>query len=62
MVKFLPANAGDPGDSVDMGLIPGSGRSPGEENGNLLHYSFLENPMGREAWEARTHGVAKAHD
>ena len=62
VVKFLPANAGDPGDPVDTGLILGSGRSPGEENGNLLHYSFLENPMDREAWEARTHGVAKAHD
>ena len=57
VVKCLPANAGDPGDSVDRGLIPGSGRSPGEENGNLLHYSFLENPMDREAQKARAHGV-----
>ena len=37
-------NAGDPGS------IPGSGRSPGEENGNLLQYFGLENPMGRGAW------------
>ena len=41
MVKNLPANAGD------LGLIPGSGRSPGEENGNPLQYSGLENPMDR---------------
>ena len=31
-------------------LIPGSGRSPGEGNGNLLQYSYLENPMDEEAW------------
>ena len=42
MVKNLPANAGDSGDT---GSIPGSGRSPGLENGNLLQYSCLENPM-----------------
>ena len=34
----------------DLGLIPGSGRSPGEENGNTLQYSCLENPMDGEAW------------
>ena len=44
MVKNPPANAGD------MGLIPGSGRSPGEGNGNSVQYSCLENPMGRGAW------------
>ena len=42
MVKNLPATAGD------MGLIPGSERSSGEGNGNLLQYSCLENPMDRE--------------
>ena len=47
-------NAGDPGS------IPGSGRSPGEGNGNLLQYSCLENPMDREAWWATAHGVAKS--
>ena len=47
VVKNLPANAGDVGDS---GLIPGSGRSPGGGNGNLLQYSCLENPMDRGAW------------
>ena len=33
-----------------MGLIPGSGRAPGERKGNLLQYSCLGNPMDREAW------------
>ena len=34
--------------------------SPGEENGNPLQYSCLENPMGREAWRAAVHGVTKS--
>ena len=34
----------------DLGSIPGSGRSPGEGNGNPLQYSCLENPMDRRAW------------
>ena len=38
----------------DLGSIPGSGRSPGEGNGNPLQYSCLENPMNREAWQSRT--------
>ena len=42
--KESACKAGDPGS------IPGSGRSPGEENGNLLQYFGLENPMGRGAW------------
>ena len=41
----------------DVGLIPGSGRSPGEGNGNLLQYSSLENPMNRGAWQPTVHGV-----
>ena len=45
----------------DLGSIPGSGRSPGEGNGNALWYSCLENPMDREAWRATAHGVAKSH-
>ena len=53
MVKILPANAGG------MGLIPGLGRSPGEENGNLLQYSCLENNMERGAWWVTVHGTAK---
>ena len=56
-MKNLPANAGD---TRDMGSIPGSGRSPGEGNGNLLQYSCLENPMDRGAWWATVHGVAKS--
>ena len=43
----------------DWGLIPGSGRSPGERNGNPLQYSCLENPMDGEAWWATVHGIAK---
>ena len=39
--------------------IPGSGRSPGEENGNPLQCSCLENSVGRGAWWATVHGVAK---
>ena len=44
----------------DPGSIPGSGRSPGEGNGNPLHYSCLENPMDRGAWQATVHRVAKS--
>ena len=43
-----------------MGLIPGSGRSPGEGNGNPLQYSCLENPMDRGAWGAIVHSIAKS--
>ena len=41
----------------DPGLIPRSGRSPGEGNGYPVQYSFLENSMGRGAWWATVHGV-----
>ena len=44
----------------DMGLISGSGRFPGEGNGNPLQYSYLENPMDGEAWWAAVHGAAKS--
>ena len=44
----------------DLGLIPGSGRSPGEGNGNPLQYSCLENPMDGGAWWAAVHRVAKS--
>jgi len=43
-------------------IFPESGRSPGEENGNPLHYSCLGNPMERGAWQARVHGVTKELD
>ena len=56
MVKKLPANSGD---VRDLGLIPGSGRSPGEVNGNPLQYSCLEDSMDRGAWQALVHGVTK---
>ena len=57
VVKNLPVNAGN------MGLISGSGRSPGEGNGNLLQDSCLGNPMDRGTWRATVHGVAKVvHD
>ena len=55
-LKKSVCNAGDPGS------IPGSGRSSGEGNGNPLQYSWLENPMNREAWRAIVHGVAKSWD
>ena len=43
----------------DLGVIPRSGRSPGEGNGNPLQYSCLENPMDRGVWRATVHGVTK---
>ena len=52
--KESACNAGD------LGSVPGSGRSPGEGNGNLLQYSCLENSMDRRAWRATVHGVAKS--
>ena len=52
-VKNPPANAGD------TGSIPGSGRSLGVGNGNLLQYSCLKNPMDRRAWQAKVHRVAE---
>ena len=57
MVKNPPANTGDEGDA---GSIPGSRRSPGEENGCSLHHSFLENFMDREAWLAIVNGDAES--
>ena len=52
--KAYARNAGD------RDSIPGSGRSPGEGNGNPLQYSCLENSMGGGAWWAIVHGVAKS--
>ena len=56
-VKNPPANAQE---ARDTGLIPGSGRSPGEGNGNPLQYSCLENPMDRGAWQAAVHGSQRS--
>ena len=44
----------------DLSSTPGSGRSPGEGNGNPLQYPCLENPMDEGAWWAAVHGVAKS--
>ena len=52
-VKESACNAGG------LGSIPGSGRFPGEGNGNPLQYSCLENPMDSEAWQATVHRVAR---
>ena len=57
LVRNLPANAGA---VRDLGLIPGSERSPGGGNGNLLQYSCLENPMDRGAWRATVHRIAES--
>ena len=55
--KNLLADTGKPGDA---GSIPGSGRSPGERNGNPLQCSCLENPMDGGACWAIVHGVANS--
>ena len=47
VVKNSPSNAGE----ADLGSIPGSGRSPGVENGNPLQYSCLGNPTDRNPWD-----------
>ena len=57
VVKDLPASKGD---ARGMGLIPGSGRSPGEGNGNPLQYSCLENFVDRGAWWVTVNGVSKS--
>jgi len=56
-VKNPPTNSGD------TGLIPEFGRSPGEENGNPLQYSWPENSMDRGAWELQSMGLQRVgHD
>ena len=57
MAKNPPAKAGD---VRDTGSILGLGRSPGEENGYPLQYSYLENPMDRGAWQATVHRMAQS--
>ena len=56
LVKNAPASVGE---AIDAASIPGSGGSPGVANGNLLQYSFLENPRDRGTWQAAVHGVAE---
>ena len=69
MLSIDTPTRGFPGGSVgkesacneeDPGSTPGLGRSSGNRNGNPLQYSCLENPMGRGAWRATVHGVAKS--
>ena len=55
----MPANVRD---ARDAGSIFGLGRSHGEENGNPLQCSCLENPIHRGAWQARVYGVTKEYD
>ena len=58
--KEFKCNAGD---TEDVGLIPGSGRSPGEGNGNPLQYFCLGNPMDTGVWWAMVHGSQRVgHD
>ena len=52
-LKNTPVNAGD------AGLVPGSRRSPGVENGNPLQFSWLEIPMDSGAWRATVHGLLR---
>ena len=59
VAKNPPASARD---RRDLGSIPGSGRCPGEGNGNPSQYSCLENPTDRGAWWASVQGVTNRHD
>ena len=58
MVKILPTNARDTGDT---GSILGSGRSPGGENGNPFQYSCPGNLKDKGTWPAAVHGVAESY-
>ena len=57
VIKNLPGNAGD---IIDRGPVPGSGRSPGGGNGNLLQCCCLGNPLDRGAWRATVHTLIKS--
>ena len=61
-VNGVPDNKESACSAGDISLFPGWGRSPGEGNGNPLQYSWLKNSMGRRAWQATVHGVAKRYD
>ena len=58
VVKNPLTNAGN---IRHVGLIPGSGRSPGGGHGHPLQYSCLENPMDRGSWRATVHRITKSH-
>ena len=57
MVKNLSANAGNVGDASS---VPGTGRAPGEGNGNPFQFYCLENLMDREAWMSTAHRVTQS--
>ena len=66
---IVMCHAGFPGGSTiknplanegNASSIPGLGRSPGERNGNPVHYSCLGNPMDRGGWQATIHGITKS--
>ena len=59
LVKNPPAMQETAYSTGDPGSVPGSGKSPGEGNGNPLQYSCLENPMNKGAWLSTVHGVTK---
>ena len=60
VAKNSPANAGEMRHIGDAGSNPGSERSPGEDHGNPLQYSCLENPMDRGAWGAILHRISES--
>ena len=65
MIKYLGFLGGSGGEESvcnagDLGLIPESGRSPGEGNGNPLQYPYLGNPMDKGAWQTTVQGVTKS--
>ena len=66
-IKILSSKAPGGSDSKesacsvgDLGSVPALGRAPGEGNGHLLQYSYLENPRDRGAWQATVHAVTKS--
>ena len=60
LVKNLPTVQETAYNAGDGGMTPRLGRSPGDGNENPFQYSFLENPIDREAWWTTVHGVAKS--
>ena len=60
MVLVVKNPSANEGNTRDISLIPGLGRSPGGGNGNPLQYSCLENPMDRGAWWVTAHRVAQS--
>jgi len=61
MAQWVNNPTANAGDAMNVGSIPGSGKSLGGGNGNPLQYSCLKHSMDRGAWLATVHGVAKSH-